>query len=108
MSARKARVEFNRRGDQDIEQSDQDSGVSCETPEQAERVAQICAAYQQPCELGASCGAYQRVLIDANADQATKTLQLVTLAADSEIDLSVCGRASFLRTDPLAIGWTRA
>ena len=83
MSASKVRLDLNRRGERDIEPSDQDSRASCETLEQAERVAHICAAYQQPCELGASCGAYQRVLIDANADQATKTLQLVTLAADS-------------------------
>ncbi len=69
MSARNVRVEFYRRDDRDIEPSDQD-GVSCETLEEAERVAQICAAYQQPCESGATCGAYQRLLIDASADRA--------------------------------------
>ncbi|MGO9956595.1 MAG: hypothetical protein ACLP50_11525 [Solirubrobacteraceae bacterium] len=60
----------------------QDDRVSCETLEEAERVAHICAAYQQPCELGASCDAYQRVLIGANADPAAQTLGLVMLAAD--------------------------
>jgi hypothetical protein len=63
MSARKVRVDLNRRGDRNTEPSDQDSGVSCETLEEAERVAHICAAYQQPCELGATCVAYQRVLL---------------------------------------------
>jgi hypothetical protein len=82
MSARKARVDLDRRGDQDIERPDQDSGMSCETPEEAELVAHICAAYQQPCELGATCVAYQRALIDANADQAAQTVELVMLAAD--------------------------
>ncbi len=82
MSARKVRVELNRRGDWDIEPSDQDR-VSCDTLEEAERVAQICAAYQQPCELGATCVAYQRLLTDPNADHAAQTLGLVMLAADS-------------------------
>ncbi len=80
MSARTVRVDLNWRGDRDIEPSDQDS---CETLEQAERVAHICAAYQQPCELGATCVAYQRVLIDANADQAAQTLALLMRAVDS-------------------------
>ena len=83
MSARKVRVELNRRGERDIEPSDQDSRASCETLEQAERVAHICAAYQQPCELGASCVAYQRALIDANADPAVQAAPaLLMLAAD--------------------------
>ncbi len=82
MSARRARVDLNLRGDRDIERSDQDSGVSCETLEETELVAHICAAYQQPCELGATCVAYQRVLADANADQAAQTVGLVMLAAD--------------------------
>jgi hypothetical protein len=73
MSARKVRVELNRRGDRDSEPSDQDR-VSCETLEEAERVAHICAVYQQPCELGANCVAYQRVLTHANADHAAQTL----------------------------------
>ncbi|MGO9899688.1 MAG: hypothetical protein ACLP0J_08335 [Solirubrobacteraceae bacterium] len=66
----------------DIEPSDQDSRVSCETLEEAERVAHMCAAYRQPCEL-VVCEANHRVLhrdlIDANADQAAG---LVMLAAD--------------------------
>jgi hypothetical protein len=67
----------------DIE--DQDSRVSCDTPEEAERVAHICAAYRQPCEL-VVCEAYHRVLhrelIHASADQAAHALGLVMLAAD--------------------------
>ncbi|MGO9900883.1 MAG: hypothetical protein ACLP0J_14595 [Solirubrobacteraceae bacterium] len=58
----------------------QDSRVSCETLEEAERVAYICAAYQQPCEL--ACDAYHRVLLDANTDQAAQVPKLVMLAAD--------------------------
>jgi hypothetical protein len=60
----------------------QDSRVSCETLEEAERVAYICAAYQQPCELVA-CDAYRRLLLDANADQGAQVPKLVMLAADS-------------------------
>ncbi|MGO9975553.1 MAG: hypothetical protein ACLP01_22695 [Solirubrobacteraceae bacterium] len=59
----------------------QDSRVSCETLAEAELVAHICAAYQQPCEL-AACDAYQHALLDANADQATQGTKLVMLAAD--------------------------
>jgi hypothetical protein len=58
----------------------QDSRVSCETLQEAERVAYICAAYQQPCEL--ACDAYHRVLLDANTDQAAQVPKLVMLAAD--------------------------
>ncbi|MGO9751857.1 MAG: hypothetical protein ACLP8S_06345 [Solirubrobacteraceae bacterium] len=75
MSNRKVRVDLNRRGDWDIELSDQDSRVSCATLEEAERVAHICAAYKQPCEL-VVCDAYHRVLhrelIDASTDLATQ------------------------------------
>ncbi len=78
MSTRNVRVELNRRGDWDIELSDQDSSMSCETLEEAERVAHICAAYRQPCEL-VVCDAYHRVLhrelIDASTDQATQAPQ---------------------------------
>ncbi len=77
MSSRRVRVELNRREDWDVE-SDQDSGVSCDTLEEAERVAHICAAYKQPCEV-VVCDAYHRVLhrelIDANADQAAQAPQ---------------------------------
>ncbi len=73
MSTRNVRVDLNRRGDWDVELSDQDGRMSCETLEEAERVAQICAAYKQPCEL-VVCDAYHRVLhrelIDAGTDQA--------------------------------------
>ena len=82
MSARKVRVDLKGRGERDIEPSDQDSRASCETLEQAERVAHICAAYQQPCERGATCVAYQRVLTDANAAPAARAPALVMLAAD--------------------------
>ncbi len=81
MSARKVRVDVNGRGDRDVEPSDQDSRVSCETLEEAERVAHICVAYQQPCELGATCVAYQRALTDANAEPAAQAPRLVTFAA---------------------------
>lgn len=69
----------------DIELSDQDSRLTCETLEEAERVAHICAAYLQPCEL-VTCEAYHRVLhrdlIDANAFQAAHAPGWVMLAAD--------------------------
>ncbi len=58
----------------------QDSRASCETLEEAERVAYICAAYQQPC--GHACDAYHRLLLDANADQAAQGRELLMLAAD--------------------------
>jgi hypothetical protein len=83
MSTRKVRLDFNRRGDEDIQLPDQDdSRVTCETLEEAERVAHVCATYQQPCEL-AECDAYNRALNDASADRALQTLELVMLAADS-------------------------
>jgi hypothetical protein len=63
----------------------QDSSVRCETLEEAERVAHICAAYQQPCEL-VRCDAYHRMLhqelIDANTDQAAQVPGLLMLAAE--------------------------
>jgi hypothetical protein len=59
----------------------QDSRASCDTLKEAERVAYICAAYKQPCELVA-CDAYRRALPDANTDQAAQGPQLVMLAAD--------------------------
>lgn len=78
MSARAVRVGRNRDGDWDIELPDQDGRASCETLEEAERVAHICAAYQQPCEL-VVCDAYHRVLrrelIDAGTDQASQAPQ---------------------------------
>jgi hypothetical protein len=84
---------LDRGEDRDIELSDQDSRVSCETLEEAERVAHICAAYRQPCEL-VVCEAYHRVLhrdlIDANADQAAG---LVMLAADRAETLNRAGRS---------------
>ncbi len=55
--------------------------LSCETLEQAERVAYICAVYQQPC--GLACDPYRRLLLDANADQAARGRELVMLAVDS-------------------------
>jgi hypothetical protein len=72
MSTTQVRVDLTRRGDWDVDLSDQDSRVTCETFEEAERVAHICAAYQQPCEL-VVCDAYHRVLrrelIDTCTDQ---------------------------------------
>ena len=58
----------------------QDDRVSCETLEEAERVAHICAAYQQPCRH--ACDAYHRLLLDANANQAAQGRKLLMLAAD--------------------------
>lgn len=55
-------VDLNRRGDRGIELPHQDSRVSCEALEAAERVAHTCAAYRQPCEL-VVCEAYHRVLV---------------------------------------------
>ncbi len=54
--------------------------MSCETLEEAERVAHVCAAYQQPC--GLACDAYHRLLLDANAYQAAEGRELLMLAAD--------------------------
>jgi hypothetical protein len=59
----------------------QDSRMACDTLEEAERVAYICAAYQQPC--GLACDAYHRLLLDANTDQAAQGRELVMLAADT-------------------------
>ncbi|MGO9975561.1 MAG: hypothetical protein ACLP01_22735 [Solirubrobacteraceae bacterium] len=59
----------------------QDSRMACETLKEAERVAHICAAYQQLC--GLACDAYHRVLLDTNADQAAQARELVMLAADT-------------------------
>ncbi len=55
--------------------------MTCETLEETERVAYICAAYQQPC--GLAFDAYHHLLLDANADQATQGPELVMLAADT-------------------------
>ncbi len=83
MSMRRVRVDFDRRGDQGIQPTDDDdSRVTCETLEEAERVAHVCAAYQQPCER-AECDAYNRALNEASADRTLQTLGLVTRAADS-------------------------
>jgi hypothetical protein len=60
----------------------QDSRETCETLEQAEQVAYICAAYQQPCGL-VVCDAYHRLLLDASAGEAARARELVMLAADS-------------------------
>ncbi len=85
MSTSKVRVDLNGRDDQDIEPADHDNSVTCDTREEAERVAHICASYRQPCE-PVVCDAYHRVLhrnlIDANADQAAQALELLMLAAD--------------------------
>ncbi len=59
----------------------QDSHVTCETLAEAERVAYICAAYQQPCGV-VVCDAYQRLLLDTSADQTARARALVMLAAD--------------------------
>jgi hypothetical protein len=72
--------------------------VSCETLEEAERVAHICAAYKQPCEL--VCDAYHRVLrselIDTNADQAAHSSQAGIVDVLAILDTQDPGRASAL------------
>ncbi len=59
----------------------QDSHVTCETLAEAERVAYICAAYQQPCGV-VVCDTYHRLLLDTSADQAARARELVMLAVD--------------------------
>jgi len=44
-----------------IELSDQESVVTCETFDEAQRVAYLCAPHRRPCEL-IVCDAYHRVL----------------------------------------------
>ena len=55
------RVDLNTHGEWEIELSDQSEPVTCETLEDAQRVAYLCAADMSPCEL-IVCDAYHRVV----------------------------------------------
>ena len=59
-----------------------DSHMTCETLAEAERMAYVCTAYQQPCGVVA-CDAYHRLLLDTSADQAARGREWVMLAAES-------------------------
>ena len=61
MNPTTVRVDINRRGAWEVALSDRPDRVTCETLEEASRVAYRCAADRQPCEL-IVCDAYHRVL----------------------------------------------
>jgi len=61
MRARTVRVDPNGRGDWEIELSDQVNVVTCETLDEAQRVAYLFATRRQPCELIVR-DAYHRIL----------------------------------------------
>lgn len=61
MSARTVRVDPNGRGDWEIESSDQERVLTCETLDDAQRVAYLLATRRQPCELTVR-DAYHRVV----------------------------------------------
>lgn len=61
MSTRTVQVDPNGSGDWQIEVSDQDSVVTCETLDEAQRVAYLFATGRPPCELIVR-DAYHRVL----------------------------------------------
>jgi hypothetical protein len=73
MSPVTVRVDRTRLGAWEVAMPDQGELVTCETLEDAERVAYLCAARRRPCEL-IVCDAYhrvlQRVLIDGHHDPA--------------------------------------
>ena len=54
---RAVRVDRNTHGEWEIELPDQSEPVTCETLEDAQRVAYLCAAHRSPCEL-IVCDAY--------------------------------------------------
>ena len=58
---RAVRVGLNTHGEWEIELPDQSEPVTCETLEDAQRVAYLCAAHRSPCEL-VVCDAYHSVL----------------------------------------------
>ncbi len=58
---RAVRVDLNTHGEWEIELPDQSEPVTCETLEDAQRVAYLCAALRTPCEL-IVCDGYHRVL----------------------------------------------
>jgi hypothetical protein len=61
MSPVTVRVDRTRLGAWEVAMPDQSELVTCETLEDAERVAYLCAARRRPCEL-IVCDAYHRVL----------------------------------------------
>jgi hypothetical protein len=61
MSPVTVRVDRTRRGAWEVAMPDQGALVTCETLEDAERVAYLCAARRRPCQL-IVCDAYHRVL----------------------------------------------
>ena len=73
MSPVTVRVDRTRLGAWEVAMPDEREPVTCETLEDAERVAYLCAARTRPCEL-IVCDAYHRVLhrllIDGHDDPA--------------------------------------
>ncbi len=61
MAARTVPVDRDRSGAWEIELSDQEIVVTCETLDDARRVTYLCASRRPPCEL-VVCDAYHRVL----------------------------------------------
>jgi hypothetical protein len=61
MSPSTVRVDLNRRGSWEIALPGERDRVTCETLDEARRVAYLCAAHRHPCEL-VVCDAYHRVL----------------------------------------------
>jgi len=55
------RVDRTGRGEWEVAMPDQRERVTCETLDDARRVAYLCAAHTRPCEL-IVCDAYHRVL----------------------------------------------
>ena len=58
---RAVRVNLNTHGEWEIQLPDQSEPVTCETLEDAQRVAYLCAAHRSPCEL-IVCDGYHRGL----------------------------------------------
>jgi len=73
MSPVTVRVDRTRLGAWEVAMPDEREPLTCETLEDAERVAYLCAARRRPCEL-IVCDAYHRVLhrvlIDGHDDPA--------------------------------------
>ena len=61
MSASTVRVDLNRRGGWQIALPGEHDRVTCETLDEARRMAYLCTTHRHPCEL-VVCDAYHRVL----------------------------------------------
>jgi hypothetical protein len=61
MSPLTVRVDLNRRGGWEVTLPSKRDGVTCDTLDEAQRVAYLCAAHRHPCELVVR-DAYHRVL----------------------------------------------